>query len=930
MTAKRWMSVLMCWSIILASVSLQAAGWLGGWSFRQALTLDGSQIEGDLTNFPVLVRLTGDNFDFGMAAPAGRDVRFTGADGLAPLAFERESHNAAGLSASYWVRLPLVSAASNTTFYLYFGNRAASDAATPAEVWDDAHVGVWHLNGANGVTQSDSTAAGNNLVVNPVGLDHGSVLISNCDNLEGWSVGGAHSLLSADSLDKKTDTAAGSATSIGLTVTNTVAGQTNILTYQPSAPLALGKRSLDFFVTTTKAFDKSDIFQMARVYLYDTAGNYRYYNLKTGYSLGGAAGTGQSTRGYDLTSGGTASATAPDLNNIDRLEWVLVSANATAYSVYIDSLFANGALNEGTASPIGGGVTFYGYDQYLATASLTIDTTNGLSLSAWVRPRDATVYGFSSTPLVSLGGANWAAYYGTFLAYQNNQNLLGYSSVNPTWDTYPNGISSTYSAAGMSTGAWHHVAATFLYDSATSNSTMRLFLDGVLKDQTTPGMALRPLIARPAILGAYASSSVTYAKPIRNFHGDMDEVRVSKTARSVAWMTASYANQKPGSSLLRQAPLETTAEWLPGWSRRLRLSINPEAVDSDLTNFPVLVRLMASNFDFARAASDGTDIRFMSGDNRVSIDFERESHDAAAQTADYWVKLPLVSATEPTYFYLYYGNRDARDGARPAEVWDDRHVAIWHLASTQGSTQPDSSRNQNHLGQYGTVDVGEEGVVGHGIALGGTDEIDPRYLVTPVYPAFDTSEGVTFSAWACPTNQATPIVAAILCWGGGNWGPYAVTRFGYRVLGKLEATSAAALGATNRLSYGQIGPQASGFTTGQWHHAAMTVHYDEAQNISSLRLYLNGIEVLNDTRTGRGLHNPLEKHPLVLGGQTQSPWPYNPAQYLFNGWLDEARVSNVRRSADWLSASYRNQMPGSTMVRFGNVEPPQGLLIIVR
>lgn len=78
--------------LLTAATSLHAANWLTGWNFRRAIAVDYRQVDAELTNFPVLVRLTSNTFDFALAAPDGSDVRFADADGETLLSFERESH----------------------------------------------------------------------------------------------------------------------------------------------------------------------------------------------------------------------------------------------------------------------------------------------------------------------------------------------------------------------------------------------------------------------------------------------------------------------------------------------------------------------------------------------------------------------------------------------------------------------------------------------------------------------------------------------------------------------------------------------------------------------------------------------------------------------------------------------------------------------
>ncbi|HSG31994.1 MAG TPA: LamG domain-containing protein, partial [Thermodesulfobacteriota bacterium] len=64
--------------------------FLSGWNFRKKLTIDSDYINKDLTDFPILVKLTDSNFPFNKADSLGTDINFTSDDGTTLLKFERE------------------------------------------------------------------------------------------------------------------------------------------------------------------------------------------------------------------------------------------------------------------------------------------------------------------------------------------------------------------------------------------------------------------------------------------------------------------------------------------------------------------------------------------------------------------------------------------------------------------------------------------------------------------------------------------------------------------------------------------------------------------------------------------------------------------------------------------------------------------------
>ena len=136
--------------------------WDGAWHERYKLQFDNSgQTNDALVNFPVLVTLTAENFNFDGAGSNGEGLRFVDADGPAELPYEIESWNRRARFAEVWVAVPHIPAGSDTNYiWLYSGNRSAPDNQQPSNVWDSVYWGVWHLSDAaeHAGEVSDSTA----------------------------------------------------------------------------------------------------------------------------------------------------------------------------------------------------------------------------------------------------------------------------------------------------------------------------------------------------------------------------------------------------------------------------------------------------------------------------------------------------------------------------------------------------------------------------------------------------------------------------------------------------------------------------------------------------------------------------------------------------------------------------------------------------
>lgn len=113
------------------------------WTRRQQLTVDAANVASALTDQAVLVRLTDPDLT-ASAQPDGSDFRFTAADGVTLLPHEIESWDPATNTLTAWVRLPFISAASDTGLYLYYGALDAPDQQATRQVWVN-DLAAWNL-----------------------------------------------------------------------------------------------------------------------------------------------------------------------------------------------------------------------------------------------------------------------------------------------------------------------------------------------------------------------------------------------------------------------------------------------------------------------------------------------------------------------------------------------------------------------------------------------------------------------------------------------------------------------------------------------------------------------------------------------------------------------------------------------------------------
>ncbi|MCX7725335.1 MAG: DUF2341 domain-containing protein, partial [Chitinispirillaceae bacterium] len=123
-------------------------------------TESGANIEENLYEFPVLLRLNGTIFDFSKVKNRGEDIRFVKSDGT-PLPYEIERWDRNNSKAEIWIKVDTIYGnCSSKWIAMYWGNSEAVDSSTPESVFDTAKgfQGVWHLNDLKDEQVLDATA----------------------------------------------------------------------------------------------------------------------------------------------------------------------------------------------------------------------------------------------------------------------------------------------------------------------------------------------------------------------------------------------------------------------------------------------------------------------------------------------------------------------------------------------------------------------------------------------------------------------------------------------------------------------------------------------------------------------------------------------------------------------------------------------------
>jgi len=335
------------------------------------------------------------------------------------------------------------------------------------------------------------------------------------------------------------------------------------------------------------------------------------------------------------------------------------------------------------------------------------------------------------------------------------------------------------------------------------------------------------------------------------------------------------------------------------YTTRKKITIDNTKIDSDLTDFPVLVKLTSTNFDFSKANSDGFDIRFTSSDGSTLLKYERERHDSANSLAEYWVKIPSVSSSADTEFYIYYRTTDTADGADPTNVWDANFKEVWHLKDLTTSTVEDSTSNNKD----GTKVAANEPIEADAKIAKGQDFDGVNDVITLTE---DTNLGSDFTleAWVKIDSLDVGVGRRLL---ESNVASYS----NYWALMGIKNPSGVGRQAYVNLYDGDNNPYAAtpgdSITTGAWHYLVFV--RDTTNDIIKIFLDVTTTAQTEDTTTTTPGYSEFR---IGAGG-----WGGNLEEFM-DGLMDEVRISNVVRSAAWIKASYNSG--NDSLVSYGSEE----------
>lgn len=322
---------------------------------------------------------------------------------------------------------------------------------------------------------------------------------------------------------------------------------------------------------------------------------------------------------------------------------------------------------------------------------------------------------------------------------------------------------------------------------------------------------------------------------------------------------------------------------LSGYEYRKKFSVDNTKVNGagSLTNFPVLISLTDS--DLATTAnggkvtnSNGYDIAFTSSDGTTQLDHELEEYSAATGEILFWVRFPTLSATVDTDFFIYFGNSSQSIDQSVSTTWDNNYQLVLHLDDFE-----DATSNNNDGTNNGTT--GTTGKIGNArqFSTAGADD----FISVTDDASLDISGNITLSAWININNFGDT--------------PDLITKGDYTDAYSTWIRSNGTL---------RFATQNNTLTSGSTISSGSLAYVSFTKSNSGRTIYINGNAAGSD---GNTTNFDTNTSPLYI----------STSSYGLNGMVDEVRVSNIARSADWIATEYENQnTPNSFYVE--NEEKP--------
>ena len=326
------------------------------------------------------------------------------------------------------------------------------------------------------------------------------------------------------------------------------------------------------------------------------------------------------------------------------------------------------------------------------------------------------------------------------------------------------------------------------------------------------------------------------------------------------------------------------AWWSNDWQYRKKITLDTSAatgidVKGNAADVPVLIRLHSGNFSyFLDLKQDGGDLRFIDADDKTPLKYTIEKFDPINEMALIWVNVPRVNgASNTNSIWMYYGNQSAPNGEDTAGTYDAPQSLVLHF-NDKDKIPHDVTAYKNNPTQS-TAEYFDSSIIGSGVQFK-----KGSLIKLPVSPSLDIDpqKGWTFSAWV---KMSAPENNAYLLQQLDGRNKFAIM---------LDRDSVVVEG--NHFKTQKI----SSLTVDSWHHLSVVI------GSGQVVVYVDGIE---QGKKALSSFAPIAG-TAVIGSEVNGG-------HAFNGAMDEVKLANTARSADYIALEAKAEAAQSKLVTLG-------------
>lgn len=309
-------------------------------------------------------------------------------------------------------------------------------------------------------------------------------------------------------------------------------------------------------------------------------------------------------------------------------------------------------------------------------------------------------------------------------------------------------------------------------------------------------------------------------------------------------------------------------------------------------NFPLIVTLSASDFDFTQFQNNGDDLRFVHKQG-FFLEYEIESwnNHATSGSARIWVSVPEIDGRTVSYIKMLWGNSTAESMTSGPRVFSPAYgfEGVWHCAEESGTTVTDSTGQNDAVASTDIGNLTFNDDLGNSFEFNGSSEYCTISATSETSGYYNVVGNLnTMSVWVnnqvSDTNYRGAFVKGRDGGDGsdnyGFWKNNNTTQLLYKA-GRTNST-------VNTIS-------------GTWNYLANQIY----QGGSDYYYWLNG-----EYQGFQDSSMMTDSSDNIYIGRA-----YDSAEY-WQGYIKECRWESVLRDNDWIMLCHENQKANSTMVSF--------------